>query len=249
MAIPVSNVRSWCEDEVAEHALGLLLMAVRHLGSLDRDMHEGGWKRLLAVPAHRVAGKTVGVVGIGAIGSTVARLLSGFNVRVLACDPYLDATTIQARGAQKAELAELLAQSDIVTLHVPLTDETRCMLRAEQFAQMKPGALLVNTSRGQVVDESALIAALQGGSLGGAALDVMETEPLPAGSPLRQMPNVVLTPHLASYSVEAIDTLYRLSADIAADLLQNVWAPTIVNPEIRSRVEERWGAYTERTNS
>ena len=241
--IPVSNVVNWCSDEVAEHAISLLFSCVRRLTPVRRRLNEDGWGRVAAVPIRRMHGKTLGLVGLGRIGRAVAGRMAGFGLTLLAYDPYLNADTMVRYGVQKTDLDDLLQSADFITVHTPLTDETRHLLGAREFGLMKDGVFVVNTSRGPVIDEAALVEALRSGKVWGAGLDVMEREPLPADSPLRQMENVTLTPHIASYSLEAVETLYRLGADIAANLVSGRWVSTIVNPEVRANAEARWGAY------
>jgi D-3-phosphoglycerate dehydrogenase / 2-oxoglutarate reductase len=137
----------------------------------------------------------------------------------------------------------LLQQADMITVHSPLTSETRHLLGEREFGLMKRGMILVNTSRGAVIDEPALIQALRSGRVKAAGLDVMEQEPLPSDSPLRELDQVALTPHIGSYSVEAVQTLYRSSAQVGADLLKGRWVRTIVNPDVRAKAEKRWGPY------
>ena len=241
--IPVSNVVDWCTDEVAELAVAHLMAGARRLLPLYGRLRQGAWEREAAVPTYRVSGKTAGVVGLGRTGRATAGRLRGLGLTVIACDPWLDAEAVAHCGAEKVSLDELLARADFCTLHVPLTSETHHLLDAEAFARMKDGVFVINTSRGAVIDEAALVEALRSGKVRGAGLDVMEQEPLPLDSPLREMDNVTLTPHVASYSVESVATLYRYGAEIAARLVTGEWVDTIVNPEVRAQAEARWGAY------
>jgi D-3-phosphoglycerate dehydrogenase len=218
---------------VAEHTLALILAAARRIGPHDRRMRTGAWDRLPAQGVARIAGKTVGLVGFGRVARAVARRLAAFDARLLASDPRADATEAAAYGVALVPLATLLGESDIVSAHARLEPSSRHLIDAAALAAMKPGALLVNTARGAVVDEQALIDALRSGHLGHAALDVMEEEPLPADSPLRSLDNVTLTPHLASYSVEAVSQLYRQAARTGAMLLCGEWPATVVNPEVQ----------------
>ncbi len=238
--IPVSNVVDWCTDEVAEHAIALLFACARHLAPLHETVSDGGWDRTRARGIHRLRGQTLGIVGFGRIGRAVGQRMSAFGVKVLAYDPWLDAEAIARAGAEKAELHDLLRRADLISLHTPLTPETHHLIGHREFALMKEGAIIVNTSRGPVMDEAALAEALWSGRLGGAGLDVMEREPLPADSPLRGMPNVTFTTHVASYSAEAVETLYRFGADIAAEMLAGRWVRTIINPEVKERLAARW---------
>jgi D-3-phosphoglycerate dehydrogenase / 2-oxoglutarate reductase len=241
--ILVSNVVDWCNDEVADHAAALILAGLRRLGPMDRALHRGTWDRGPAMEIVRLRGKTLGILGFGRIGQALAQRMAVFGLELIAYDPYIDPATAQRLGVTAVSLDELLAGSDVVSVHARLVPETRHLLGEAQFARMKPGALLVNTARGPIVDEAALAAALQNGQVGAACLDVMETEPLPAESPLGKMENVLLTPHLASFSREASAQLYEMSADIAANLLQNRWAATVVNPPARAQAEARFGSY------
>jgi len=243
--IPVSNVQDWCEAEVAEHTLALLLAAARRLGPIDRSMQAGAWERAAAVPARRLAGKTAGIIGFGRVGRRVAGLLCAFGARLLVHDPHVTADEITCAGAEVVTLDDLLGCADFITLHARLTPESHHLLGAREFAQLRPGAILVNTARGGLIDEAALIAALRTGRLAAAGLDVMEHEPLAADSPLRRMANVILSPHVASYSVDAVAQLYRNGAAIAADLLAGAWPATIVNPQVRSTAEARWTPITD----
>jgi D-3-phosphoglycerate dehydrogenase len=241
--ILVSNVVDWCNDEVADHAAALLLSGMRRVGPMDRALHNGVWDRGPAMEISRLRGKTLGILGFGRIGQAVAERLAPFGMQMIAYYPYLDPAVAARLGVTLVSLDELLARADVLTIHARLTPQTRHLLGAAEFAQMKPGAFLVNTARGPIIDEAALAAALASGHLGGAALDVMEVEPLPASSPLVGLQNTLLTPHLASFSRDASAQLYQMSAEIAANLLQNRWVPTIVNPEVRPQAEERFGKF------
>ena len=242
--ILVSNVVDWCNDEVADHAAALLLAGLRRLGAMDRAMHRGVWERQPAMEIVRLRGRTLGILGFGRIGQAVAQRMAAFGLQLIASDPYLDLAAAQRCGVAPVSFDELLARSDVISVHARLVPETRHLLGAAEFARMKRGALLVNTARGAIIDEPALAAALQSGQLGGAALDVMEIEPLPPDSPLVKMENVLLTPHLASFSQDASAQLYQMSAAIAVALLQNRWAATIVNPQARSLAEARFGKFS-----
>ena len=243
LGIPVGNVVGWCNDEVAEHALTLLLASARLLRPLDRLVRADEWPRAAAAPIHRIRGKTLGIVAFGRLARAVAERATSFGMTLLAYDPYIAPETMAHYGVQKVELDELLRRADFITVHAPLTEETFHLLGARRFALMKEGVFIVNTSRGPVIDEAALIAALRAGKVRGAGLDVMEQEPLPPDSPLREFDNVILTPHVASFSVEALAELYQLGAEIAVNLLTGKWVQTIVNPDVRAKAEERWGVY------
>jgi glyoxylate reductase len=214
--IPVGHTPGVLTETTADLAFALLLAAARRVAEGDRFVRDGHW-----TPARRwepdfllgrdVHGATLGIVGLGAIGRAVARRASGFAMRVLAWSR----TRREGLGVEWVSLRELLAASDFVSLHVPLTPETRGLLDRERIGWMKPGAVLVNTTRGGVVDEAALAEALSAGRLAGAGLDVFEEEPLPAGSPLLRLSNVVLSPHIGSASIA---TRTRM-ADLAVENL------------------------------
>lgn len=200
---------------VAEHVFALLLSLARHIPAADRCVREGRWDRSRHIGIE-LAGRTLGILGLGRIGFRVAVRARAFGMRVLAYDPYLvpQHPAVTETGSELAPLEEVLTRSDVVTLHLPLTEETRHLIDAERLGRMKPGSLLINTSRGPAVDERALYEALVSGHLGGAALDVREQEP-PGESPLHTLPNVLLTPHIASWTEES---LHRVISTVAADV-------------------------------
>jgi len=199
---------------VAEHTFALMLALLRQLPRADASMKNGLWlkKELEGV---ELSGKTLGILGVGNIGAQVARRAAAFDMQVLGYDPLLDKTTIEARGAKPASLEEVYAQSDLITLHLPLLPETRGLLDAEAFARMKKGAYLICAARGGVIDEAALVKALSSGQLAGAALDVYETEP-PGASALVTHPKVITTPHIAAQTAEA---QARAALDVADEVL------------------------------
>lgn len=196
--IPVANAGGFNRDSVADLAILGLLTLLRHAASSDRAMRAGEWRESTKEGCE-LSTCTVGILGAGNIGSSVLKRLLGFGPKVL----YYDAIPRDVDGAEAVGFDELLERSDAVMVHIPLDDGTRGLLGAEQMSKMKPGALLVNTSRGPIIDEPALVDALRSGHLGGAALDVFETEPLAKDSPLRSMDNVFLTPHIAGYTGQA----------------------------------------------
>jgi D-3-phosphoglycerate dehydrogenase len=198
----VANSPDYGVGEVATHALALALAAMRHVVAYDRDIHNGRWHYLSAGTIRRASEMTLGIVGLGRIGKRMAHVSRNVFKRVIACDPYLIDGDFPAY-VSRASLPELFAQSDVVSLHVPLNDETRRMIDSRVLAHVRPGTLLVNTARGAVVDVDAALAAVRAGTLGGLALDVLPDEPVAADSPLLADPRVILTPHSAFYSVEA----------------------------------------------
>jgi D-3-phosphoglycerate dehydrogenase len=202
--IVICNVPDVFVDEVANHTMALLLAAVRWVVPVAQHTKEGGWSqrggRRPVGYIHRITGETLGLVGFGNISRQVAKRAQGFDLNVLAYDPYIPREVFQAAGVRQATLSQVLQDSDFVSVHVPLLPSTYHLIGKPQFALMKKDAIIVNTARGPVIDEPALIEALQSGQILGAALDVTEQEPIDPNNPLLQMPNVVLTPHMASAS-------------------------------------------------
>lgn len=190
---------------VAEYVIGTMLSLLRGAYTATADVAAGTWPRNALSQGLEAHGRTLGVVGFGGIGRLAAQLARGLGMRVVGCDAALPPAhpVWREAGAEPLALDDLLAQADVVTLHVPLTPETRHLLDAARIERMRAGAVLINTARGGIVDEAALAAALRAGRLRGAALDVFEQEPLPAGSPLAGAPNLILSPHIAGLTQEA----------------------------------------------
>lgn len=232
LGILVTNVPAYCLDEVAEHALGLLLGLARNIPAYNASVRDGKWDLKAGRPLFRVAGQTLGVMGFGKIGQTLAAKASGFGVKVLAYDPFMDAERIRSRGVEPSDLDDLLARSDLVSLHVPLTDATRHLINESRLRSMKPTAFLVNTSRGGIIDLDALARALREGWIAGAGLDVFEPERLPRDHPLLALPNLVATPHVAFYSEESVLELERKAARNVADVLLGRLPESVVNREV-----------------
>ena len=216
--IAVLNAPAGNTVSAAELTMALILAAARHIAAADRSVRGGEWKRA-KFGGIELRGKTLGLIGAGRIGSEVARRAQVFGMRTVAYDPYLTDQRAHELGIERRSLDEVIQSADVLTLHVPLTPQTRGMLNAEQLAQMKKGAILVNVARGGVVDEKALADALHSGHLGGAALDVFDEEPLEAGSALRGAPNSVLTPHLGASTNEAQELVAVEIAKAVADAL------------------------------
>jgi (S)-sulfolactate dehydrogenase len=190
---------------VTEYVIGAAMLLLRGAYSSSAAVANGAWPRAALSGGRELSGKTLGIVGFGDIGRLVARLGRALGLRAIGSDPQVPASSAAWReeGVQRRELDALLAEADVVTLHVPLVDATRHLFDAVRLARMQPGAILINTARGGVVDEAAVAAALKSGRLGGAALDVFEQEPLAAGSPLAGCPNLLLTPHIAGVTAES----------------------------------------------
>lgn len=201
-AIAVFNAPSGNTVAAAELTMALILAMLRHVAEADRSVRDGGWERS-RFQGVELEGRTLGLIGAGRVGGEVVTRARSFGMEVIVYDPYLTDSRARELGFRLTDLDELLKSSDVVSIHVPLTSETEALLGAEELAAMKSGAYLVNVARGGVIDESALAGALREGRLSGAALDVYETEPLPADSPLRQAPNLVMTPHIGAATEDA----------------------------------------------
>jgi len=209
-------------DSVAEYVIATSMILLRGAGYLSTAaVASGRWPRQMLSQGRDLTGKVLGLIGFGGIGRLTARKITPLGVRVIAHDPLLgpDAPAWKEQRVERRTLEQLLAESDVVSLHLPLTPSTRNLLNAERLALMKRGAILINTARGGVVDEGALAAALQEGRLGAAALDVFDEEPLPAGNPLGSAPNVLLTPHIAGVTIESNERVSALIAERVAAAL------------------------------
>lgn len=227
--VVISHTRGGGTDATtSELTWALILAAARHLPQEDRRVRAGGWQATLGVT---LQGKTLGVLGLGRLGSRVARIGQAFGMHVIAWSENLTAERAAEIGAARVEKSELFARADVVTIHLVLSDRTRALVGARELDLMKPGAVLVNTSRGPIVNESALVEALRSGRLGGAGLDVFDQEPLPREHPLRRLENVVLSPHLGYVTQETYRQFYGDTVeDIAAFL---AGAPIrVLNPDV-----------------
>lgn len=228
--IAVANTPSYCIEEVAAHTIAMIMTQARGLPAYDRAVRSGRWKAVDARPmAVRPSRTTLSVLGFGRIGSLVARGCRALGFRVLVADPFASVEAVRDAGCEPATIADAVAAADILTLHVPLTDATRHLLDSASLSTMKPGAVVVNTCRGPLIDETALAASLRAGHLGAAALDVFAGEPLAVDSPLRDLDTVLLTPHAAWFSPEALIDLPVHAAENVIRFLAGDSVP-IVNP-------------------
>src|SRR6202043_3787137 len=219
LGIAVNYVPDYCLREVSDHAMALLLALARKVPLANKLVQSGRWEVPPIVPLRRLEGQVLGLVGFGNIPRALAPKALAFGFKVLTHDPYVGNDTLAAAGVEGVSFDDLLARSDFISVHAPLLPATRGLMNAAAFAKMKKGAYLINTARGPLVDEPALIAALASGHLGGAALDVVTTEPLAKDSPLIGRDNVILTPHTAFYSVEALEELQtKCASDVARGL-------------------------------
>ena len=234
--IVVANAADYCTEEVSDHAVALLLAGARRIVSMDRFVRAGHWAGYAKdQPLRRVSQLTLGLVGLGRIARATARKMAGFRLRMLAADPYLSGPVAEP-GVEVVAMDRLLRESDLISVHVPLTAETRGLLNETSFRSMKPTAVVVNTSRGPVIDEQALIRALREKWIGGAALDVVEEEPLPLSSPLREFDQVVITPHNAANSSDSLEHARRTVVDSIEAVARGYWPPFPVNPRAVPRV-------------
>lgn len=228
--IPVCNVPEYCLHEVADHTLALILATTRAVVPHCNDVRAGGWRLVVPLETLRaVRDMTIGVVGFGRIGREVVARLKPFQGRILVFDPAVPADVIRSAGCEPAGLDALLAASDLVTLHCPVLPSTRDLINRVTLAKMKRGAVLVNASRGSLVNSDDLIESLRSGHLGGAALDVFAPEPMPKDSLLFAMANVILTPHAAATSARSEQNLRNLAAQTAAMALRGETLPNVVN--------------------
>lgn len=239
-AVAVANVPAVNASSVAEYVVGQMIGLARHLAAVDNRMRDASWHvaRRFADEATELNGKTVAIVGVGAIGLAVARICAlGFGMRVLGVrrTPQPDTGTIRY-----VALDDALSQADYVVLACPLDDTTRGLLSAQRLARMKPGARLVNVARGPIVDEAALAEALTRGDLGGAALDVFTTQPLPAGSPLHGLPNVLLSPHLAGLTRESMRRMSEVAVAQVLEMIEGQLPRHLVNVDMREAIRARW---------
>ena len=228
--ISVVNVPDYCAEEVSDQAVALFLACVRQIRFRDASIRRGEWDSAAAGPIHRIAGRTFGLVGYGHIPRVVHRKIQGFDLgEVLIYDPFVDAEEIKAAGGRKVDFETLLAESDYISIHAPLNEKTRHLFGQEAIARMKPTAVLINTSRGGLVDGDALAKALSAGGIAWAGLDVHEQEPVGSDYPFLELENVVLSDHRGFYSVEAQADLQRKAAGYAAQVLKGEDPGSIVN--------------------
>ena len=217
--ITVTYVPDYCLAEVSDHAMALLLSLARKIPLSNKLVQAGRWEMPAVVPIFRLEGRVLGLVGLGNIPRAMVPKAQAFGLKVITYDPYVSPEHLKALNVESVSFDELLARSDFISVHAPLLPETRGLLNAEAFAKAKKGVMIVNTARGPLIDEKALAAALDSGQVGGAALDVLEVEPPPAGNPLAGRDNVILTPHTAFYSVDALEELQSKAAGDVARVL------------------------------
>jgi D-3-phosphoglycerate dehydrogenase / 2-oxoglutarate reductase len=235
LGIVVANTPAATSDSVSDHVIGLLFALTRQVALHDRLVRQGLWSPKHGWPDWHVHGKSLGLVGFGHIPRRLVKKLSGFEMTVRAYDPFVSAEEMARHGAQTASLKAVMAESDFVSVHCPLTKDTWHLIGENELRWMKPKALLLNTSRGPVIDEAALVRALSEGGLAGAGLDVFEQEPVDPNNPLLKMNNVVVTPHIGGYSDESFDLFWQLSLETVLDLSAGRWPRSCVNRGVKPR--------------
>ena len=242
LGILVTNVPDFCTEEVSDHVLALVLACARRVVQFARATSAGAWNLDLARGLPRLRGQRIGLIGFGAIPHALVPKARGLGLDVLAYTPRLEPGRDEATGVETTnDLARLLSESDYVSLHAPATAETRGLIGERELRAMKPTAFLINTSRGALVDEAALLRALTEGWIAGAALDVMAAEPPPADDPLLALPNVIVTPHVGFYSEASIAELATRAAQSVAHVLRGELPPHIVNPGVMQGPSYRLG--------
>ena len=216
LGITVTYVPDYCLREVSDHAMALLLSLTRKIPLSNKLVQAGRWEMPAVVPINRLEGQVLGLIGLGGIPRSMVPKAQAFGYKVIANDPYLSKDVFASLKVESVSLDELYARSDAISVHAPLMPATRGLVNAAAFAKMKKGVLIVNTARGPLIDEAALLAALDSGQVGGAALDVITTEPMPKDSPLIGRDNLILTPHTGFYSIQALEELQtKCATDVA----------------------------------
>jgi D-3-phosphoglycerate dehydrogenase len=232
LGIIVANVPDYCVDEVADQALSMILALIRKTVFFDQKVKSNEWDFRQGRPIHRIKGKTLGLIGSGRIGLEVAKRISAFGVRVIAFDPYLQKTP---NGIELKDFDTVLKESDFISIHCPLNESTRHLLGEKEFQKMEKRPLVINTSRGPIIDEMALAQALTKGQVSGAGLDVLEKEPPDPQNPLLKMENVIIAPHISFYSEESISELKRRTAENVSSVLLGKWPRSVVNQEVKGK--------------
>jgi len=218
--------------DVADHTITLMLSLTRKIILIKKSVKKLEWDWKIFHPILRVKGKTVGIIGLGKVGREVAKRINGFDINLLACDPYISVNVFKKYNAKRVDHDTLLEQSDIVTLHIPLNNETRHMISTNQLNKMKRSAILINAARGGLVDEKALYKSLNEKKIAGAGLDVLEQEPIEKDNPFLSLDNVIITPHMGWYSEEAVDEVQRIAAEQVLQCLQGKVPVNLVNKDV-----------------
>lgn len=234
--ICVVNVPDYCMDEVSDHAMALLLACARKVVLMNNEVKKGNWDYKVSVPIYRLRGKTLGLISFGRIAQTIAKKAQAFGLDILIFDPYIPDAVAEQFGVKKVSLEELLKSSDFISVHAPLNAETEHLISEKEFQLMKKTTFIINTGRGPVIHEDALVKALQEGWIAGAGLDVIEVEPVRSDSPLLQMDNVILNPHVAWYSEEAGTDLQTKAAQGVVEVLEGYFPKNLVNKQVKEKL-------------
>jgi len=232
--VPSSKER----DAVAELTIALLLSVVRKVYSAYTAVKDGRWSDRGKIIGFNVTGKKIGIIGFGSIGRRVAEILiKGFNANILVYDPYVDAAEVEKYGARKVNLEDLLRESDIISIHVPLTPETHHLISKKELSMMKDGVIIINTARGEIIDTQALLEMLESGKVGGVGLDVVEGEPIGKDHPLLKFENVVITPHIGAYTLEGLRGMDEACIEAILSVINRKLPPReyIANPDVLKR--------------
>ena len=234
--IMVGHVPDYCVDDVSTHAIALLLACIRKVVATHKRLEHGGWDVHRNDPIYRLAGRTVGIVGLGNIGCAVAKKLAGWNVRLIAADPFVERPEAEALGVKLVGIETLCREANFISLHCPLLPETRHLINAGTLALMKANTVIINTARGPIIETRALLDALDRGRIAQAGLDVFEDEPLPENSPLRHHPKLTISDHTAWYSEESQIELQRKAAEEVARVCTGGLPRSLANPEVLHRL-------------
>jgi len=248
--ICVANVPYYCLDEVSDHTMTLVLACARKFYKLLPDIKNGKWSTqvdyLSALkPLRRLSGQTLGLIGFGNIARTLVPKAKAFGLRIIVYSPHVSDSLFKKLEVESVGLDQLLEESDFVSLHTALTSETKYMIGIEQFKKMKTTAYLINTARGELVDEKALYTALSQGLIAGAGLDVLNPEPPSLDNPLLKLDNVLITGHFAYYSEESREELFMQPWEEVVRVLKGEWPRSLVNPEVKERFRAKWGTHIE----
>ena len=235
--IVVTNVPEYCLDEVSDHAMALLLACIRKIPVYNQAVKQRVWDTKVGMPMYRIRGRTLGLAGYGKIGRLVMSKAQAFGMNVIVYDPYVPAEAVAERGGRKVDFDTLLRESDYISIHAPLTPETHHLFNEAAFRKMKPTAVIVNTSRGPLIDTAALARALREGIIAFAGLDVLPSEPPAQDDPLLDLPNVILTPHVAFYSEESLVELQTKATQEVARVLTGRMPLNVVNKAVLEHVK------------
>ncbi|MCX6000709.1 MAG: C-terminal binding protein [Chloroflexi bacterium] len=244
-----ANVPDYCLEEMSDHAMALILACTRKISLINNMVKRGEWRkepdpdmqRIVWPTMSRLRGQTLGLVGLGRVPRALLPKARGFGMKIIAYDPYVEAAAFESLGVTKVGLDQLLAESDVISLHAALTPETTDMLGAEQFKKMKSSAYLINTARGGLVDHAALYQALANRQLAGAGLDVTDPAPIPPDSPLLKLDNVIITAHSAHASIPSLKELLQRPGEEVARVLKGEWPVGLLNPQAKDKYRQRWG--------